>query len=105
MVSNGILAKHPWCDVCGEIQVLGSERAIPLGSIVNLLGRLDRRLRQEGLKITEVQKRLVMQRIARVGGDDTFSLPYEAQFRIVQCAVSDTLGLSPSLVAMHLRAC
>lgn len=46
-----------------------------------------------------------MQRIARVGGDDTFSLPYDAQFRMVQCAVSDTLGLAPALVAIYLRSC
>lgn len=54
MVGNGVLAKHPWCEVCGEIQVLGTERAIPRGSIANVLGRLDRRLRQNGLKFTEV---------------------------------------------------
>lgn len=105
MVGNGVLAKHPWCDICGEIQVLGSERAVPLGSLANVIGRLDRRLRHDGLKITEVQKRLLMQRIAQVGGADTFSLPYEAQFRIVQCAVSDLLGLSPAVVAAHLRSC
>lgn len=104
-VGKGILARHPWCENCGEVQVVGADRAISRGGIANLLGRLDRRLRQNGLKFTEAQKRLVMLRLASAGADDTFGLSHEAQFRIIQCAVSEIVGLSPTTTAAYLRSC
>lgn len=104
-VAKGILARHPWCEECGQIQVVGADRAISRGGIANLLGRVERRLRQDGLKFTEAQKRLVMMRLARTGADDTFGLSHEAQLRIIQCAVSDIVGLSPTTTAAYLRSC
>ncbi len=102
---KGVLAPHPWCEKCGVVKVVGAPSAMPIGSVVNLLSRLDRRLREEGRRITEAQMRLILRRVQSSGVVDTFSASRDAQMAVIEGAVSDVLRFQPTTVRAYLLAC
>lgn len=102
---NGVLAHHPYCSDCGLVRAVGSNRAVDLGGLVNLMARLYRALREGGHKITEAQRRLVMARLRSAGADDSFGLTRASQQRLVSKVIGGALGLPAAVVETYLRSC
>lgn len=102
---SGILARHPYCSDCGLIRAVGADRALDMGGIANLLGRFGRLLRDVGLRFTDVQRRLVVQRFKAAQGDDPFGLSRGAQLRLLSQVVAETLGLNVTVAGTYLRSC
>lgn len=89
---HGDLAKHPYCKVCGQVAVVGADRALKVGTLVNVLAALAKRVRKDGRRLTEAQRRLVLQHLQREGADDPFGLTREAQFRVLEEALARYAG-------------
>lgn len=99
------LAKHPYCEECGSVKALGSESGLKFGTIVNIVGRLRRRLRDLGHTVTEAQQRLILQRLRVEDADDRFAIPRSGQLRLIVEAVHDHTELDEDLIRDVLRSC
>lgn len=99
------LAKHPYCEDCGAIKVLGRESGLPIGTLTNILGRIKRRLRDDGHTITEAQTRLILQRLRQTGGDDDFAVPRSRQLQLLAEAVEEYTNIEARRVWTVLRSC
>lgn len=104
-LDHGTLAPHPWCVECGRVAAVGSARALDLGGLLNLLGRLTERLRREGYKLTEAQRRLIVKRLEALEADDRFGLTREAQQRMVSEVVASHVRTQPAIVQSYVREC
>lgn len=102
---TSMLAPHPFCVHCGQVRAVGGGRALDRGGLVNLLANLDRRLRDHDLRLTEVQRRLVMQRLLAAEADDAFGLNRVRQRAMVAHAVARVTGLQPDVVASYVCSC
>jgi hypothetical protein len=84
---------------------VGAERGRDLGGLANLIGTLDRRMRQDGLPITEAQRRLIMRKLVALEADDGFSLTKERQLEILSDVVAGYLRVRPEVVRSYARSC
>ena len=87
------------------MKALGASRPFDLGGLTNLLARLEQRLADVDLRVTEAQRRLIVRRFQALGADDAFTLSRENQLRIVSEVVAAHLGLEPRAVESYLRSC
>ena len=103
--NHGHLAKHPYCKQCGKIANVGGERALDAGGIANLLARVDHRLRQHGIKLTEAHKRLVMRRLHQGATDDPFGQRRDHQITAIATTIATYVGLTPDTIESYVRSC
>lgn len=96
------LAKHPYCEECGLVRVVGPESGLDKGALVNLIARLDRRLRDDGRKLVEAQRRLVLKEMESRGVVDGFATPLGAQIEHLTEIVADYCGWDERYVAEKL---
>ncbi len=101
----GHLAPHPYCEDCGQVKAVGTGRAMDLGGLVNLLADLRRVLDREGLKLTAVQRRLILQALQEKEIDDPFGLSRDRQMEIVTQVASRYTGIHEQAMATYLRSC
>lgn len=101
---TGTLSRHPYCADCGLVSSVGSDRALDLGGLANLLGRLGRALRDGGLKLTEAQRRLILKALQAEGADDRFGLSRTHQERLFAQSVAATLGVHQNVIHTYLRS-
>lgn len=94
------LAKHPYCEDCGQVKTIGRESGLKMGTLTNLLGKVKRQLGDEGDRITEAQSRLILKKLRQEGGDDGFAVPRSTQIELLAEAVEDYT----SLEARHVKA-
>lgn len=92
-LDDGTLDKHPFCLECGAVQVVGRQRGVKLGALLNRLAYLDKRLRRTGRKLTEAQRRLVVKRLEAAGADDAFAMSRAAQDELLKESVVQVTGL------------
>lgn len=101
-----VLARHPYCERCGAVKVLGREAGVKFGTLVNILAKLKRRLAQhDGAKVTEAQQRLILKRLKAEQADDRFAVPRSGQLDLLARAVADSTGLDADHVRAVLRSC
>lgn len=98
------LAKHPYCEECGAVRVMGSASGLDRGGLVNLLAGLDRRLREDDRKITESQRRLIFRKLETDGVADGFAMPRRAQLQHVVEVVARYCGWDEAYIEDRLEA-
>lgn len=99
------LAQHPYCERCGAVKIVGTHAGLSFGTLVNIVGRLRRRLRQNNHKITEAQQRLILQRLRVERADDGFALPRSTQIETVAQTVHHYTGIDTRYIKGVLRSC
>lgn len=102
---RGFLMPHPWCADCGEVAALGTSRGLDFGGLVNLLGRLARRLKEHGHRLTEAQQRLIVRDIKKSDLDDRFGLSRDAQLKILSEIAGKHLRMPTDIVESYVRSC
>lgn len=102
---QGLAARHPWCRDCGEVKHVGSARALDIGGLTNLIARFERLLGEHGRRLTEAQRRLVVNRLRELQADDTFGLSRDAQMKILADTLARYLHLPTDVVGTYLRSC
>lgn len=95
-VTRGDVAKHPYCTRCGVVAVVGSDRAVKKGTLVNVLSALSRRVRRDGRRLTEAHRRLVLKRLEEAGATDRFGLTRRRQFEMLLATLHEVTGLEES---------
>lgn len=99
------MVPHPYCADCGSIKSVGSERAMDLGGLMNLMGRLRHLLEARGHRLTEAQRRLIGQRLQHLQVDDVFDQSRAAQYMLLAACVAETTGIPEDVVHSYLHHC
>lgn len=97
------LAPHPYCTECGQVMGLGRAGGLDRGDLANLLGELERKLERAGHVVTDVQKRLIFQKIREDDIDDPFGFTRETQLALVSRIASRYLGIPEGVVGSYLE--
>lgn len=103
-LEKGDLAPHPYCPDCGEVKALGGQKGLDRGGLVNLIADLERLLEREGHTVTDVQKRLIFNRITDKGLDDAYGFTRKHQLSLVAEIAGEILGLPETVVMSYLRS-
>lgn len=102
---TGATVAHPYCVDCGSIKSVGTERALDMGGLMNLLGRLRVVLEARGHRVTQVQRRLIGQRLTALEADDKFAQSRSRQYDLVAGCVSAVVGIPEHVVHSYLHHC
>jgi hypothetical protein len=85
----------PFCELCGMVKNIGSDRARKLGYFATALGTLRARIEKEHdrsvfsiAKVTEAQVHLIIKRLESIEGfDDPYAMTFTAQLDLLWSAV------------------
>ena len=88
-MQNGVMKLHPYCNKCGTLKNISSDRGKMLSYFIMALSRLRKILNERGYKVSEAQIRLIVKELSEVEGFDdiwwiTFSKQKEIFIRIVR---------------------
>lgn len=103
MLGRRSLAPHPFCAHCGLVKAVGGASALTAGGLVNLLARVEHRLARDGYRITEAQRRLIVQWLARENLDDVFGLTRGIQLALFADVIARFTGLEPAYLMDSFR--
>lgn len=102
--TNRVQSVHAWCQRCGAVKYHGQRRGRDLGGLANQLGRLYRVMEHNGVRVADVQRRLIVGRLREMGLDDRFSLDAITQEREVVDVVAAMTGAPRAAVERYLEA-
>jgi len=96
--SNGLLGKHPFCQNCGVVKVVSSDRGKDVGYFINSLSELRKFLERKGYKISKAQIRLIIKEFEEGDLNDTYSTPFSQQKEVFIDLVKRYINVSRDLV-------
>lgn len=102
---GGPTMPHPYCRKCGLVKFVGSDRAMDVGALMNLMGRFERLLAQWGQRVTEAQRRLIARQLAALDVSDPFGLSRAAQMHVLADVLGEHLRIPAPIVETYLRSC
>lgn len=100
---GGPMVQHPFCEVCGLIKAIGSERPLKQGGIVNLVAALSERFTATGRKVTEAQRRLINKKLTALQVEDTFAYTRASQLAVFVQVFGDYTGVPKDIVVSHME--
>lgn len=100
---GGAVLKHPYCDHCGQIMAIGSDRPYDRGGLTNLIARLSDHMDRDGRRIIEAQRRLIHRKLNELQAGDPFAWTLAAQVHIVCEVVGHYTGSTHGTVLSYVR--
>jgi len=80
---NGIIKLHPYCNKCGTLKNVSSDRGEKINYFIIGFSKIRQILKKRGYKISDVQIRLILKELSEVEGfDDTWWITYSKQKEI-----------------------
>ena len=88
-MQNGIVKLHPYCNNCGTLKNVSSDRGKKISYFVIALSRLRKILERKGYRVSEAQIRLIVKELSETDGFEdiwwiTFSKQKEIFIQIVR---------------------
>lgn len=77
--TNDLLKPHPYCQKCGTVKNVSSDRGKKLGYFVNAIHSMKDHLDKKNYKISQAQIRLVLKEFVSEDLDDEYSTPFSTQ--------------------------
>ncbi|MBO8183644.1 MAG: hypothetical protein H0Z28_12800 [Archaeoglobus sp.] len=78
-ISNGAMKQHPFCQKCGIVRNISSDRGKDVGYFINSLAELTNYLEMRGYRISKAQKRLIIKEFEENGFGDSYSITFSSQ--------------------------
>jgi hypothetical protein len=98
-MQNGILKLHPYCDKCGVIKNISSDRGKKISYFVMALSRLRKTLESRGYKVSDAQIRLIVKELMEIEGfEDTWWITFSKQKEIFTNVVQKYVKVSRDLI-------
>ncbi len=94
---NNVVKKHPYCEKCGYVKNLSSDRGRKVSYFVGILHKMKKELEKRGYKISKAQMRLIFRELPEDFGD-TWSITYSAQKEMFVEAVTKYVKVSRDFV-------
>ena len=100
---GGAVLRHPYCDRCGQIMAIGSDRPYDRGGLANLVARVSERMDHDGRRIIEAQRRLIHRRLDQLQAGDPFSWTLAGQVHLVCDVIGNHTGTTHGTVLSYVQ--
>ena len=102
-MQNGVMKLHPYCNKCGTLKNVSSDRGKKISYFIMALSRLRKILNERGYKVSEAQIRLIVKELSEVEGFDdtwwiTFSKQKEVFIQIVRKYIRVSRGFLEAII-------
>ncbi len=98
-MQNGILKLHPYCNKCGTVKNVSSDKGKKISYFVASLSELRKILAKRGYKISDVQIRLIIKELGEIDGfDDTWWITFSKQKEIFISTVKKYVRVSEDVI-------
>ncbi len=98
-MQNGVMKLHPFCNGCGTLKNVSSDRGKKLSYFVIALSRLRKILGEKGYKVSEAQIRLIVKELSEIEGfDDVWWITFSRQREIFIQTVRKYIKVSRELL-------
>ncbi|AGK60054.1 hypothetical protein Asulf_00018 [Archaeoglobus sulfaticallidus PM70-1] len=102
---NGIIKLHPYCNKCGSVGNISSDRGKKIGYFLIALSRLRKILKDRGYKVSEAQIRLIAKELSSIEDfDDTWWITFSRQKEIFISVVRKYIRVSTDLLESVLNS-
>ncbi len=96
---SGIMKLHPYCDNCGTLKNVSSDKGKKFSYFVAAMSRLRKLLEKKGYKISEAQIRLVLKELSEIDGfTDIWWITFTKQKEIFVNVVQKYVRISKALI-------
>jgi hypothetical protein len=96
---NGILKLHPYCNSCGTVKNVSSDRGKKMGYFVNSLSNLRKIFEKRGYRVSDAQIRLIVKELSEIDGfDDTYWITFSKQKEIFISVVGKYVKVSRDVI-------
>lgn len=98
-MQNGIIKLHPYCNNCGTLKNVSSDKGKKISYFVIVLSKLKRILERRGYKVSEAQIRLIVKELSEIDGfSDTWWITFSKQKEIFITIVRKYIRVSKELI-------
>ncbi len=98
-MQNGILKLHPYCNKCGTMKNVSSDKGKKISYFVASLSKLRKILEKKGYKISDAQIRLIVKELSKVEGfEDTWWITFSKQKEIFISIVGKYVRVSRDVI-------
>ena len=98
-MQNGVMKLHPYCNKCGTLKNVSSDRGKKISYFIMALSRLRKILNERGYKVSEAQIRLIVKELSEVEGfDDIWWITFSKQKEIFISIVRKYIRVSRDLL-------
>ena len=102
-MQNGVMKLHPYCNKCGTLKNVSSDRGKKISYFVMALSRLRKILNERGYKVSEAQIRLIVKELSEIEGfDDIWWITFSKQKEIFIQTVQKYIRVSRELLEIVL---
>ncbi len=92
---NGVIKLHPYCNKCGTLKNVSSDRGKKIGYFVKTLSKIRKNLRAAGYRVSDAQVRLIMKELSEIDGfDDIWWITFTKQKEIFIRVVKEYINVS-----------
>lgn len=98
-MQNGIIKLHPYCEKCGTVKNVSSDRGKKIGYFISSLSKLRTILQSKGYKVSDAQIRLIVKELDEIDGfEDTYWMTFAMQKEIFIPVVQKYIRVSRDLI-------
>ena len=98
-MQNGVMKLHPYCERCGTIKNVSSDRGKKMGYFAAALSRLRKVMERKGYKISDAQIRLIMKELSETEGfEDVWWITFSKQKEIFVEVVKKYVKVSRDVI-------
>ncbi len=98
-MQNGVLKLHPYCNKCGTMKNVSSDKGKKISYFVASLSKLRKILEKKGYKISDAQIRLIVKELREVEGfEDTWWITFSKQKEIFISIVGKYVKVSRDVI-------
>jgi hypothetical protein len=98
-MQNGIIKLHPYCNKCGTVKNVSSDKGKKISYFVSSLSKLRGILEKKGYRISDVQIRLIIKELSEIDGfEDTWWITFSKQKEIFISVVKKYVKVSEEVI-------
>ncbi len=98
-MQNRILKLHPYCNKCGTVKNVSSDKGKKISYFVASLSKLRKILEKRGYKVSDAQIRLITKELSEIDGfEDTWWITFSKQKEIFISIVKKYIKVSENVI-------
>lgn len=98
-MQNGVAKLHPYCNKCGTVKNISSDKGKKISYFVATLSSLRKILERKGYKISDAQIRLIVKELSEVEGfEDAWWMTFSRQKEIFISTVRKYVKVSRDVI-------
>ncbi|MFO7967360.1 MAG: hypothetical protein R6U44_07155 [Archaeoglobaceae archaeon] len=102
-MQNGVIGIHPFCDNCGTVKNISSDRGKKLSYFIRSLSSLRKKLRYVGYHVSDAQMRLISNELeSREEFQDLWWVTFSRQKELFVSIVQKYFKVSPDVIEENL---